>query len=282
MADVVISNNKYTVDSLYQWDSNQTLTIYGVSLASAPEIHFANSSMKLAIVKNCIMDNAGIIHVDVPNSLLQKSQNINVYICNRDGETFKSLYKLVIPVIARERPGDYTESYEYEIYSLEALEVEVYALDADAEATVEKKIASDKVSFVFGIPRGMPGKDGDKGDPFTYEDFTEEQLENLRGKDGVSGVYVGSGDMPEGYNVQIDPDGEPTTSYYFGTENAGKLIYVGEDGYSIGITIGSGLKIVHSVLMLDGTVTPDTGDDETTAVLGTAKLGTMVLGNGGN
>ena len=28
------------------------------------------------------------------------------------------------------------------------------------------------------------------------------------GKDGVSGVYVGSGDMPEGYNVQIDPDGD--------------------------------------------------------------------------
>ena len=29
-----------------------------------------------------------------------------------------------------------------------------------------------------------------------------------RGEQGVSGVYVGSGDMPEGYNVQIDPDGE--------------------------------------------------------------------------
>lgn len=28
------------------------------------------------------------------------------------------------------------------------------------------------------------------------------------GEDGVSGVYVGSGEMPEGYNVQINPDGE--------------------------------------------------------------------------
>ena len=28
------------------------------------------------------------------------------------------------------------------------------------------------------------------------------------GKDGVSGVYVGDGDMPEGYNVQIDPTGD--------------------------------------------------------------------------
>ena len=35
---------------------------------------------------------------------------------------------------------------------------------------------------------GAPGKDGQDGAP------------------GVSGVYVGSGDMPEGYNVQIDPN----------------------------------------------------------------------------
>jgi hypothetical protein len=27
------------------------------------------------------------------------------------------------------------------------------------------------------------------------------------GKDGNPGVYIGSGDMPEGYNVQIDPNG---------------------------------------------------------------------------
>lgn len=30
-----------------------------------------------------------------------------------------------------------------------------------------------------------------------------------KGDRGESGVYVGSGEMPEGYNVQIDPDGDP-------------------------------------------------------------------------
>ena len=32
-----------------------------------------------------------------------------------------------------------------------------------------------------------------------------------QGIQGVSGVYVGSGEMPEGYNVQIDPEGDATT-----------------------------------------------------------------------
>lgn len=32
-----------------------------------------------------------------------------------------------------------------------------------------------------------------------------------KGDSGVSGVYVGSGEMPEGYNVQIDPSGEIDT-----------------------------------------------------------------------
>ena len=31
---------------------------------------------------------------------------------------------------------------------------------------------------------GPPGPKGDKGDPFTYADFTEEQLAALRGPEG--------------------------------------------------------------------------------------------------
>ena len=80
---------------------------------------------------------------------------------------------------------------------------------------------------------GSPGAKGDKGDPGATPNLTigsvttleagqnatasmggtaESPVLNLgipRGTKGVSGVYVGSGDMPEGYNVQIDPDGTP-------------------------------------------------------------------------
>ena len=86
--------------------------------------------------------------------------------------------------------------------------------------------------------KGDTGETGPKGDAFTYSDFTAEQLEALKGEKGDTGntgetgpqgqkgdkgdkgdtggqgpkgdpgVYVGSGEMPDGYSVQIDPDGE--------------------------------------------------------------------------
>ena len=50
--------------------------------------------------------------------------------------------------------------------------------------------------------------------------------------DGVSGVYVGSGDMPAGYNVQIDPDGD-TVSYVVEPDTegtAGQVLATDGDG----------------------------------------------------
>lgn len=53
-------------------------------------------------------------------------------------------------------------------------------------------------------PKGDTGATGPKGDPGKKGDT------GATGPQGVSGVYVGSGDMPEGYNVQIDPSGTAT------------------------------------------------------------------------
>lgn len=48
--------------------------------------------------------------------------------------------------------------------------------------------------------KGVKGDKGDRG------------LQGVQGERGFSGVYVGTGDMPSGYNVQIDPSG--TTEDY--------------------------------------------------------------------
>lgn len=60
-------------------------------------------------------------------------------------------------------------------------------------------------------PQGPKGDKGDKGDTGAT---------GPKGQQGVSGVYVGSGAMPEGYNVQIDPDGAASDI----------IIYIGANG----------------------------------------------------
>lgn len=123
MAIVVVNKNIYKVDSLYQWDINQVLEIQGLSLPTIPEIHFTNDAMDKAIVRQATMDDKGIITVEIPNSLLQKPYKITAYVCIYEDETFKSLYKLEIPVKARKKPMDYTiETNDNEIYSFNAIE----------------------------------------------------------------------------------------------------------------------------------------------------------------
>ena len=68
-----------------------------------------------------------------------------------------------------------------------------------------------------------------KGDPFTYDDFTPEQLEALTGAPGVSGVYLGSDNPPESANVWVDPNGEPTS-----TE---RWVFTLEDGTTVTKTV---------------------------------------------
>lgn len=165
MANVTITKNTYTIDSLYQWDVNQVLTIYGLSLASAPEIHFANEAMSKAIVRQATMDSAGVIRADIPNGLLQKTGKINAYVCVTEGKTFRSLYKIVIPVTSRAQPSGYEFVEEDGLsYSVNALTVEVITLGEDEEATVDKNFNDGNTILTFGIPRGKKGDKGDKGD----------------------------------------------------------------------------------------------------------------------
>lgn len=70
----------------------------------------------------------------------------------------------------------------------------------------------------------IPGPEGQKGDPFTYADFTPAQLENLRGEagpnliTGSTSTNIGDSSMPKvlggnGQNVVgINSDSEPTSN----------------------------------------------------------------------
>ena len=112
----------YVTDSLYQWDINQDLVINGLGLSAAPEIHFSNADMDRAIVRQSSIAD-GVIIVRIPNSLLQSALTIKAYVGVYEGETFKVIETIEIPVIARTKPADYTiEDSDEEIYSFNALE----------------------------------------------------------------------------------------------------------------------------------------------------------------
>lgn len=114
--------NNYVTDSLYQWDLNQELIINGLNLSVTPEIHFANANTERAIVRQSTLSN-GVITVRIPNSLLQEALTIKTYVGVYEGDTFKVIESIEIPVIAKKRPEDYQiQDSDEEIYSFKKLE----------------------------------------------------------------------------------------------------------------------------------------------------------------
>ena len=85
--------------------------------------------------------------------------------------------------------------------------------------TVQTKL--DNGEFV-----GAKGEKGDKGDTGAQGDQGAQGPTGPQGPQGVSGVYVGSGDMPDGYDIQIDPSGTFTP---VGTGDMAKSVYDTDD-----------------------------------------------------
>lgn len=114
--------NSYVTDSLYQWDLNQVLNVSGLNLTVAPEVHFSNANMDKAIPRQASLLNH-VVSVAIPNSLLQDPLTIEADIGIYEGDTFKVIEKICIPIIPKKRPSDYQiQDSDEEIYSFKALE----------------------------------------------------------------------------------------------------------------------------------------------------------------
>lgn len=126
--------DSYVTDSLYQWDLNQVLTVTGLNLAVVPEVHFSNANMDRAIVRQSAMVNQ-VVSVGIPNSLLQDPLTIEADIGIYEGDTFKVVEKVLIPVKPKKRPSDYRiEDSDEEIYSFQALKNAIANMVTHSEA----------------------------------------------------------------------------------------------------------------------------------------------------
>ena len=132
--------NTYITDSLYQWDINQVLKVTGLNLDVIPEVHFSNANMGRAIVRQATLEN-NIVSVTIPNSLLQAPLKIYAYIGIYDGDTFKCVETVEIPIMPRKKPEDYIiEDTDEEIYSFKALENKLDNVIADIQKNNEEFI----------------------------------------------------------------------------------------------------------------------------------------------
>lgn len=122
---------KYVTDSLYQWDINRTLRVTGLNLDVVPEVHFSNSNTGGAIVRQATVESHAV-NVAIPNSLLQEPLKIYAHIGVYDGDAFKTVEVVEIPIIPRKKPNDYKiEDRDGEIYSFKRLENMIKNMDPE-------------------------------------------------------------------------------------------------------------------------------------------------------
>ena len=208
----ITRDNKYIATDVYQWDRNRMLEIYGLTLDSAPEIHFYNGSTPYALVKQASVDVNSVIRVEIPNSFLEVAKPIEVYICLYDGEEFVSKYHITIKVRGRAKPADYVETDDEKIYSYNALENlvnnAVVNLERD-QAAFQESLLAEFDDFRTEIRQTFTNTD--MVDGYHAEDFTFES------KPGVT-VFNSDGSITTTYNdgssekVVFNEDGSITTT----------------------------------------------------------------------
>lgn len=158
-----------TERKLYQWDTGQKLvgcTGLYVDFPIGNEVYRVETTNGMCII---------------PDELLQTSGSHKVYECM----TNNTIRSFAFSVTPRPQPPDYVYT-PTERLTFEGL---VQKVD-DAVADMIRRAESgefDGHTPVKGVDY-FDGEKGDKGDPFTYNDFTSEQLASLKGADGYTPI----------------------------------------------------------------------------------------------
>lgn len=106
------SSNAVTVSGLWQWDYGQVLSVTGLDLPAAIEMHFDNGTEKSIIFGETV---SGVTFAGIPDKFLRSADPINVYVYVNDGDHGKTLRQIVMHVQEREKPGDYDPSNAQEL-----------------------------------------------------------------------------------------------------------------------------------------------------------------------
>lgn len=148
----------------------------GVSVSSVTTAR--NETGKYTTV-TIVLSNGSVSSFNVPDGYGEKGESGND---GADGEDGKS-YKLAIDSVSAENLPAGSEP-----------QVNI----SETSTTSSGNIITTKLGFEFKIPKGDTGE---QGEPFTYEDFTEQQLADLKGEQGIQGIQGIQGEP--GHGLQI-------------------------------------------------------------------------------
>lgn len=100
--------NGYNVISVYgltQYDYGQILQFEGIEIKADTEIHFCQLDKSIT---DYVIDN----QVRIPDYMLQYADAINTYVYMADSKSGKTIYKIILDIMPREKPADYVTPEE--------------------------------------------------------------------------------------------------------------------------------------------------------------------------
>lgn len=187
-------------DCFYQWDLGQRLVI------SDPEIdkvHFCNQTDDCALVVEVYEEN-GVRLANVPNILMQTTNNIRVYACIEDGDDiYYAKTMKIFRVLPRSQPLDYVyEETEVKIYDQLLAQIEAMQENWELLDSKEVELASEEANFLmYYFPEGYskfmihienPQPNNDTEAPLYFNYFKPDTQSS-------SGVYTWETIIKEGY-----------------------------------------------------------------------------------
>lgn len=162
---------------LWQWDTGRKVRLTAPWGAEIYEVHFDNDTTDNALVGVVKFEN-GIVTSEIPNILLQSSNNLTIYSVSVDENGRRTEKRLTVAVKRRPKPDDYVYT-ETEVKNWDSLEKKINAAIDTLNEEIDT-LNEEKESGKFDGADGQDGKDGQDGytpvkgvDYWTEEDKTE-------------------------------------------------------------------------------------------------------------
>lgn len=276
----------HLLERFYQWDNNQTITVSGISLLTAPVFHFCNRNSDTAFVVSPDVTESGL-KVRIPNILLQQPEPIVAYLyCDTGDEGYRTVHVACIPVIPRPMPNDYVFVDDVDYISVAVLNSRLNAIIQQ----ITDASQADSLLEVLDIRVGYDGviydTAGDAVRSLGYalselkEDIIEYVDENavsnlgLYFDDSESMLYITNNGEPisDGVKIHNNPDGG-------GGGNNATLTVLNTTGW-LAKTISSGKGCSLSFLWSSIENELETGDGTLTVKVDYATKKTMSISQG--